>query len=77
MEEGYVMHVNLDVNQLFEIDWKPLIPLLILFAVLSATALYDLYRNREYREHLLAWTLAILFITPIGAVLYFIFGRKE
>ncbi|MGY3779443.1 PLDc N-terminal domain-containing protein [Isobaculum melis] len=70
------MNVNLDFNQFFEIDWRPLIPLLILFAILSATALYDLYKNRAHRKQLPIWTLGIIFLTPIGSILYFIFGRK-
>jgi membrane protein implicated in regulation of membrane protease activity len=63
--------VNLDPAML-----APLLPVLLLAAVLIVWALIDIIRRPAVR-HLprWAWALIVLLAVPLGAVLYLVLGR--
>lgn len=53
-------------------------PLIILEIILVVAALVDLARREKVAGgNKLAWAAAILFISTIGPIVYFVFGRKE
>lgn len=53
------------------------LPIIGILIIIVLIALIDLYRNRERRSNVLIWTLIIILTVPLGAILYFIIGRKE
>lgn len=54
-----------------------LIPLIILQLVLTAAALYDIFRNKRTKGPLWVWVLVVIFVTTIGPIIYFVAGREE
>ncbi|WP_430539436.1 PLD nuclease N-terminal domain-containing protein [Listeria rocourtiae] len=54
-----------------------LAPLLILYAILTVTALVDLIRHWSSRQNPVLWLILILFVSTFGPIIYFIFGRKD
>jgi len=52
-------------------------PLILIQFILAVIALIDLLRGRETLGPKWVWVLIILFITTIGPIIYFIFGRKR
>jgi len=52
-------------------------PLILIQFILVVVALIDLLRGRETRGPKWMWILIILFITTVGPIIYFIFGRKR
>lgn len=75
------MKLHYGIDELGEIDILAFLPIILPLAtigiILGLTALIDLYRNRERREHVLMWTLIIILANTIGSILYFVIGRKE
>lgn len=70
--EVLVNPVNFDTSMLL-----PLMPVLVLVAVLIGWSLVDIIRRPV--EHLpkWAWVLIVLFAIPVGAVIYIIIGRAQ
>lgn len=55
-----------------------ILPLVVLQLILTVAALIDLARRDKVTgSNKLIWALAIIFISTIGPIAYFIFGRKE
>ncbi|MBC6308711.1 PLDc_N domain-containing protein [Listeria sp. FSL L7-1582] len=54
-----------------------LAPIFILYVILLVTALVDLIRHWNSRQNPVIWLVVILFVTTIGSIIYFIFGRKD
>lgn len=52
-------------------------PLLIIQAILIITALVSLIRTEVTNGPKWMWALIILFISTIGPIAYFIFGRRN
>ncbi|WP_075037501.1 PLD nuclease N-terminal domain-containing protein [Halobacillus dabanensis] len=52
-------------------------PLLIIQAILIVTALVSLIRTEVTNGPKWMWALIILFISTIGPIAYFIFGRRN
>jgi len=75
------MQLHYGLDDLQKIDWMAVLPIVLpvvaIVILLNAIALIDLYRHRETRQHLLIWVLIILGINPLGAIIYFIIGRKD
>jgi heme/copper-type cytochrome/quinol oxidase subunit 4 len=75
------LKLHYGIDELGEIDILAFLPIILPLAtigiILGLTALIDLYRNRERREHVLMWTLIIILANTIGSILYFVIGRKE
>lgn len=54
-----------------------LTPLFIIYLLIVLIAIVDLIRNWKERSLRLFWTLLILFLTPVGPVLYLLIGRRS
>ncbi|MBC2167407.1 negative regulator of sigma-Y activity [Listeria booriae] len=54
-----------------------LVPFIILYLILLATALVDLIRHWNNRQVPVIWLIVIIFVSTIGPIIYFIFGRKD
>jgi hypothetical protein len=51
-------------------------PILIIW-LFSIVALIDLLRSRFSSNDKLLWVLVVLFVPVVGAILYFVIGRKQ
>lgn len=60
-----------------DINWGLIAPLLILQVVLMVVALLDIRKMEQTNGPKFIWVLIIIFISTIGPIAYFIFGRKE
>ena len=60
-----------------DINWSLIAPLLILQIVLMVVALLDIRKIEQTNGPKIIWILIIIFISTIGPIVYFIFGRKE
>lgn len=60
-------------------DWQWIAPLLMVQVALQVAALRDLYKVSPYEVNgkKIVWLFVILFINTIGAILYFMFGKKK
>jgi uncharacterized BrkB/YihY/UPF0761 family membrane protein len=54
-----------------------LIPLVLIQLGLNIFATYDIYRHQGAKNSTVVWLVVIWFISMFGAILYFVFGRKE
>lgn len=54
-----------------------LLPLLVIELVLLVTALVDCLRAEHTNGPKWLWILIIIFVSTLGPVLYFIFGRQN
>ena len=50
---------------------------IILQFVLMTIALIDLFRSEETKGPKWIWALVVIFVTTIGPIVYFIFGRRN
>lgn len=60
-------------------DWKLLLPVIILQALLLIIAIVDIIRrdSSRIRGPKVVWVLISIFISMIGPLAYLIFGRKK
>jgi len=65
------------MDLLSELNWALLAPFIVLQAILTITALVSCVKQEETNGPKWMWILIILFINLIGAILYFIMGRKN
>ncbi|MHA6260904.1 PLD nuclease N-terminal domain-containing protein [Sporosarcina sp. CAU 1771] len=65
------------MEELANIPWKLIMPILVLQAILMVVALIDIIRHRSTRGSFIMWILIIVLVNLIGPILYFIFGRKQ
>ncbi|PPA68458.1 PLD nuclease N-terminal domain-containing protein [Jeotgalibacillus proteolyticus] len=54
-----------------------LAPLIVVSLLLTVVAIVDLIRRPETNGPKVVWALVILFLSTIGPILYFIFGRRD
>ncbi|WP_053366402.1 PLD nuclease N-terminal domain-containing protein [Bacillus sp. FJAT-27245] len=59
------------------IGYGLLVPIMLIQLVLLVVAIIDLIRTEETNGPKWVWALVILFISFIGPILYFIFGRRN
>jgi len=58
--------------------WQTIIILTLLFSLLpTIIALVDILKSNFKGNDKLVWVLVVLFLNLIGAILYFIIGRKQ
>lgn len=73
--------MNLNFDQLYEVDWHAvlpiLIPILLVNIILMFIAFLDMYIYRESRDKKLFWVIIILLFNTFGSVLYLVIGRKK
>ncbi|TDL32073.1 PLDc_N domain-containing protein [Jeotgalibacillus sp. S-D1] len=60
-----------------EINFAILAPLVAISLLLVVIALVDLVKRPQTNGPKLVWALVILFITTLGPIVYFVFGRKD
>lgn len=65
------------MDVLSEINWALLAPLMILQGILMITALVSCVIQQETNGPKWMWILIILFVNLLGAILYFLIGRKN
>ncbi|MEK4384323.1 PLD nuclease N-terminal domain-containing protein [Solibacillus sp. FSL W7-1464] len=65
------------MDQLSNIPWGLIAPLLVLQFVLAAVAIVDIVRSYETRGPKWVWVLVSLFVNTLGPIAYFLFGRKS
>ncbi|MDY0407540.1 PLD nuclease N-terminal domain-containing protein [Virgibacillus soli] len=59
------------------INWGIIAPLLIIQGILIIVAIIDWAKRDETNGPKWLWLLIILFISTLGPILYFIFGRNN
>ena len=64
------------MEQLANINWALIAPLLIVQAILAIVALIDIARIHATNGPKWVWVLVVIIINTIGPIVYFIFGRK-
>lgn len=64
------------MEELANINWGLIAPLIVVQAILMIVALIDLARIHATNGPKWLWALIILFISLFGPVIYFIVGRK-
>lgn len=58
--------------------WTFLLPLVILQISLALIALFHVLKHQNYRfGNKIMWVLIVLFISILGPIMYFVFGRGE
>ena len=58
--------------------WQIIIILTLLIGIIpTIIALVDILRNKFEDNNKIVWVLVVLFFNLIGAILYFIIGRKQ
>ncbi|MFD2043389.1 PLD nuclease N-terminal domain-containing protein [Ornithinibacillus salinisoli] len=60
-----------------EINWAVIAPILVIQGILIIIALIDLIRTNVTNGPKWLWVLIILFVTTLGPIIYFIFGRRQ
>ena len=65
------------IAELKDIPWSLLAPLLVVQLILMLVALVDCLKRKATNGPQWLWVLVILFVSIIGPVIYFIFGREE
>jgi len=51
--------------------------LAVVFLGVTLVAIIDVLRNEFTENHKLIWVLVILFLGPLGAILYFFIGKQH
>ncbi len=64
------------MEQLANINWTLIAPLIVVQVILAIVALIDIARIHATNGPKWVWVLVALFINTIGPIIYFIFGRK-
>ena len=65
------------MEELSNIPWGLIAPLLILQLILAIVAIIDIVRIHETRGPKWMWIVISLFVNTLGPIAYFIFGRKN
>ena len=64
------------MEQLANVNWALIAPLIIVQVVLAIVALIDIARIHATNGPKWVWVLVVIIINTIGPIVYFIFGRK-
>ena len=64
------------MEQLVNINWALIAPLVVVQVVLAIVALIDIARIHATNGPKWVWVLVVIVINTIGPIVYFIFGRK-
>ncbi|MBC5636139.1 MULTISPECIES: PLD nuclease N-terminal domain-containing protein [Ornithinibacillus] len=60
-----------------DINWAILAPFFIIQLILLIVAIVDLVKVRETNGPKWLWVLIIVFVSMVGPIIYFIFGRRQ
>lgn len=65
------------MEELANIDWALIAPLIIIQFILMGIAIFDWATTDELNGPKWMWFCLIMFVQIIGPVLYFIFGKRQ
>ncbi len=65
------------MEELANINWALIAPLIILQFILALVVIVDISCNGATNGPKWLWIIVALFVSTIGPILYFIFGRKS
>ncbi|WP_312099502.1 PLD nuclease N-terminal domain-containing protein [Niallia sp.] len=65
------------MEELLQVNWSLIAPVLILQFILMLTALISCIKQEETNGPKWLWILLILFVSLFGPILYFVIGRKN
>lgn len=65
------------MEELASIPWGLVLPLIIIQLILLIVAIIDLIRTPATNGPKWMWAAIILFVSILGPVAYFIFGRRQ
>lgn len=65
------------MEELANIPWNLIAPILILQLILMVVALVDVIRHQRTNGPFIMWLFIILLGGIIGSIVYFIFGRRQ
>lgn len=60
-----------------EISWTIIAPLLLIQAILTMIALFDLIKAENTKGPKYLWMFIIIFVATIGPIIYFLIGRRD
>ena len=65
------------MNELANIPWGLIAPLLVVQAILAIVAIVDIVRSHETNGPKWVWIVVSIAFSMLGPIAYFIFGRKN
>jgi len=65
------------MEELVNIPWKLIMPLIGLQLILMIVALVDVIRHQRTKGPFIMWIFIIVLVSLVGPILYFIFGRRQ
>ena len=65
------------MNELANVPLGLIAPLIVVQAILAIVAVVDIVRSHETNGPKWVWIVVSLFISMLGPIAYFIFGRKN
>ncbi len=65
------------MNELANVPWGLIAPLLVVQVILTIVAVVDIVRSHATNGPKWVWIVVSLFISMLGPIAYFIFGRKN
>ncbi|HEY4601754.1 MAG TPA: PLD nuclease N-terminal domain-containing protein [Cerasibacillus sp.] len=65
------------LDVLNQINWGIIAPLIVIQLILMVIALVDWSKREVTNGPKWLWLLIIIFVTTLGPILYFIFGRRD
>ncbi|MGG2084051.1 MULTISPECIES: PLD nuclease N-terminal domain-containing protein [Lysinibacillus] len=65
------------IEQLGNIPWAIIAPLIIVQLILMIVALFDLRKIHATNGPKILWVFIIVFVNLLGPIAYFIVGRKQ
>mgnify|MGYP003457340709 FL=1 len=65
------------MNEIASVPWGLVAPLIVVQAILAIVAVVDIVRSHETNGPKWVWIVVSLFISMLGPIAYFIFGRKN
>ena len=65
------------MNEMASVPWGLVAPLIVIQFVLGIVAVVDIVRSPETNGPKWVWIVVSLFISMLGPIAYFIFGRKN
>jgi len=65
------------MEELVNIPWNLIMPLIGLQLILMIVALVDVIRHQRTKGPFIMWIFIIVLVSLVGPILYFIFGRRQ